>query len=267
MTATATTASGTAAIAAVSGIAPMPAFSPVYVEAGGASLYFSSGPDIYVSRRLEDGSFGPAEAVADLNGAAGDIQPNIRKDGREIVFASDRAHASACGGQDLWVATRETVDDAWSAPVNLGAAVNTGATRPVPHSPGTRRPCTSAGRGAPRDRPTSSSPPAASCRQTSAEQPAYAPDNKRRRDRHLAGASPTRCRATSRVHQLFSPRGPAQSRFDSHVDAQHHCALAPLLFEKRREKSRQVNDRPDDDRGRPVLASRYPPIAPAAKTV
>jgi hypothetical protein len=113
---------------------------PVYVEAGGASLYFSSGPDIYVSRRLQDGSFGPAEAVADLNAAAGDIQPNIRKDGREIVFASNRAHASAFGGQDLSVATRETVDDPWSAPVNLGAAVNTGATRPVPHSPGTRRP-------------------------------------------------------------------------------------------------------------------------------
>jgi hypothetical protein len=108
---------------------PLDEMGPSYVEAGGASLYFSSGPDIYASERHEDGSFGPAAAVPELNSTASDIQPNVRKDGREIVFASNRI---AAAGQDLWVATRESVDDPWSAPVNLGAAVNTPAneTRP-----------------------------------------------------------------------------------------------------------------------------------------
>jgi hypothetical protein len=53
---------------------------PSYVEVGGrALLYFSSGPDIYVSEKLKDGCFGPAAPVAELNGAASDIQPNVRK--------------------------------------------------------------------------------------------------------------------------------------------------------------------------------------------
>jgi WD40-like Beta Propeller Repeat len=105
---------------------------PSYLTTGGPSLYFSSGPDIYLSARLHNGSFGPAEPVEELNSPQADIQPNVRRDGREIVFASNRPHPSAFGGQDLWVATRNSVDDRWSAPVNLGSAVNTSAneTRP-----------------------------------------------------------------------------------------------------------------------------------------
>ena len=56
--------------------------------------------------------------------AANDIQPNVRKDGREIVLSSNRA--GGLGGQDIWSATRASVDTPWSAPVNLGANVNTG---------------------------------------------------------------------------------------------------------------------------------------------
>jgi len=107
---------------------------PSYVEVGGrALLHFSSGPDIYVSEKLEDGSFGPAAPVAELNGAATDIQPNIRKDGRELVFASnDSGRPGARGGFDIYVATRKSVDDPWSVPVNLGDAMNTvnNETRP-----------------------------------------------------------------------------------------------------------------------------------------
>jgi hypothetical protein len=104
----------------------------MYVKTGGPALYFSSGPDIYRSARHGDGRFGPAEPVAELNSAAMDIQPNVRRDGREIVFASNRGGASAFGGQDIWVATRKDVNGSWSAPVNLGSAVNTAAneTRP-----------------------------------------------------------------------------------------------------------------------------------------
>jgi hypothetical protein len=111
---------------------------PSYVEEGGeAWLYFSSSSgsvpgDIYVSRRLADETFGPGSPVAELNSAGNDIQPNVRKDGLEIVFSSNHAYAGAAGAQDIYVATRDRMSDPWSAPVNLGAAVNTAAaeTRP-----------------------------------------------------------------------------------------------------------------------------------------
>ena len=109
---------------------PLDEQGPTYVKAGGPVLYFSSGipsgpgvsGDIYKSRRHGDGSFGPPEPVTSLNSTAVDIQPNVRHDGREIVLASNRP--GTLGFQDLWVATRDGVNGPWSAPVNLGGAVN-----------------------------------------------------------------------------------------------------------------------------------------------
>ncbi len=96
---------------------------PSYVQVDGRKLlYFSSGPDIYVSEQAEDGSFAPAEPVAELNSAFSDIQPNVRKDGLEVVFASNRRAGT---DQDVYVATRESADDPFSAPVSVGDAVNT----------------------------------------------------------------------------------------------------------------------------------------------
>lgn len=45
--------------------------------------------------------------------------------GLEIVFDSNRS--DTLGGQDLYSATRESIDDPWSTPVNLGTLVNTAA--------------------------------------------------------------------------------------------------------------------------------------------
>jgi hypothetical protein len=110
---------------------------PSYVTAGhGAQLYFSrsSGAvpgDIYVSRGRAGAAFGPAVPVSELNDpAANDIQPNVRADGREVVFSSNRT--GTLGAQDIWVSTRRNVRDPWSTPVNLGVGVNTAAaeTRP-----------------------------------------------------------------------------------------------------------------------------------------
>jgi len=110
---------------------------PSYVELDDrALLFFSSSSatvpgDIFVSRRGAGWTFGPAVPVAGLNdAAANDIQPNVRKDGLEVVFSSNRA--GTLGGQDIWAATRKSVDRPWSVPVNLGPAVNTtaGETRP-----------------------------------------------------------------------------------------------------------------------------------------
>ena len=101
-------------------------------------LYFSRSSvapnvsgEIYVSERQNGARFGPATVVGELNdAAANDIQPNVRADGLEVVFSSNRA--GTLGTQDIWVATRATVGDRWSAPVNLGSEVNTNAaeTRP-----------------------------------------------------------------------------------------------------------------------------------------
>ena len=99
---------------------------PSYFEAGGqAYLYFSSGPDIYMSVQGSDGSFGARTAVSELNTASSELRPNVRKGGLEIVFDSDRP--GTMGGADLWFATRASVTDPWSTPVNAGSAINTGA--------------------------------------------------------------------------------------------------------------------------------------------
>ena len=110
---------------------------PSYVENDDDGyLFFSSSSavvpgDIYVSKRLDGWSFGGSAGVASLNDAgANDIQPNVRKDGLEVVFSSNRA--GGLGGQDIWSATRASFNSPWSSPVNLGAAINTSAaeTRP-----------------------------------------------------------------------------------------------------------------------------------------
>ncbi len=104
-----------------------------YLEADGRSfLYFSSGgaantSDIYVSEQAPDGSFGPRTAVAELNSAFDDFRPNVRRGGLEIVFDSNRdGYQGGSRNLDIWTATRATLADPWSVPVNLDV-VNTPA--------------------------------------------------------------------------------------------------------------------------------------------
>jgi Tol biopolymer transport system component len=96
-------------------------------ETGRATLFFSSSragnSDIYSSVVRADGSFGDAEPVPGLNTAFEDARPNLRRDGLEIVFDSNRPGTN--GGPDIYVSVRPTVDDPWSEPVNLGPDVNT----------------------------------------------------------------------------------------------------------------------------------------------
>ena len=87
--------------------------------------------EIYVSERRNGARFGPAAAVAELNdAAANDIQPNVRADGLEVVFSSNRS--GGAGAQDVWIATRGSLDASWGAPTNLGAVVNTAAAESRP---------------------------------------------------------------------------------------------------------------------------------------
>src|SRR2546426_491173 len=67
----------------------------------------------------------PGVDVTELNGPYRDTRTAIRRDGLELFISSDATGRSGgVGGQDLWVSTRATTADPWSAPVNLGPTVN-----------------------------------------------------------------------------------------------------------------------------------------------
>lgn len=109
-------------------------FGPgAYEEEGGATvIYFNSnrpggagGHDLYMSTRVEGGTFGAPVGVAELNTPAEEQFASLAKDGREIFFASSRP--GGLGMLDLWHATRESTSDSWSAPENLGPNVNSPA--------------------------------------------------------------------------------------------------------------------------------------------
>jgi hypothetical protein len=104
-------------------------FSPSFVEAEGQTmLFFSSNRrdgvnhKVFVSLLQTGGAWGPATPVDELNmPGAYDARPNVRKDGLEIVFDSNRGG----GMPDIYTATRSSVFEPWSAPERLGSNVNT----------------------------------------------------------------------------------------------------------------------------------------------
>ncbi len=94
---------------------------------GTAVLFFDRGAtslatDIYSVPVDRNGMpRGPALPVSELNSSVEDNHASVRADGREIFFDSRRPGGM---GFDIWTSTRPSVHDAWSAPVNLGAPVN-----------------------------------------------------------------------------------------------------------------------------------------------
>ncbi len=99
-------------------------------EDGTVYLFLSSnragglgGMDIYVSTLDGSGVFGTPVPVSELNTTFNDQRPNVRRrDGLEIFFESDRT--GTLGLTDLYSSIRATTSSAWTAPVNLGATVN-----------------------------------------------------------------------------------------------------------------------------------------------
>lgn len=102
-----------------------PLFLPGRAEGGGHTLYFVRAGDIYEVAMTRHGkTLGPAVPVAELNyPGAIDNDPSVRRDGRELVFWS--ARPGGVGLADIWVSTRRSVRESWSAPQSLGAPINT----------------------------------------------------------------------------------------------------------------------------------------------
>lgn len=66
-----------------------------------------------------------------VNSSANDQHPALSRNGLSLFFTSDRPGGS--GGLDLWVTHRDSIGGAWSAPVNLGATVNSEGTDMAPN--------------------------------------------------------------------------------------------------------------------------------------
>jgi Tol biopolymer transport system component len=82
--------------------------------------------DIYVST-FDGVSFGAPVLAPGLNTATDDSRPNVRRDGLELFFDSNRPDATGATDLDLWTSTRATTSAPWSPPTNLGDGVNSTA--------------------------------------------------------------------------------------------------------------------------------------------
>jgi hypothetical protein len=99
---------------------------------GTTTLYFASlnrpegmgDYDIYASTLQEDGTFGPAVPVPELNTPFRETHPNVSRDGLTVYFTSGGGRGGL-GGLDIWESTRPTTHDQWSPPVDLGAPIDT----------------------------------------------------------------------------------------------------------------------------------------------
>ena len=95
------------------------------------NLFFSSmrptgfgGADIYESEITESG-FGLPINLVELNTASLEACFWVRKDGKEIIFSTNRPNVTGdITMYDMWVSTRSTASENWSAPESLGPIVN-----------------------------------------------------------------------------------------------------------------------------------------------
>ncbi|MDH4176698.1 MAG: hypothetical protein OEV72_03890 [Thermoleophilia bacterium] len=108
-------------------------WSPYLLQAHGKTwLYFSSdglggegGQDLFMSRLGDDG-FGTPVALAPLNTEHNEFRPNLRQDGLEIVFDSDRP--GRIGATDVYASTRASLHARWDEAWHVDAGgVNTAA--------------------------------------------------------------------------------------------------------------------------------------------
>lgn len=66
------------------------------------------------SHAFDGVTFSAPALVSGLNTAANDARPNLRRDGLEVFFDSNRSGGS--GGLDLWTSSRASTADSWTTP-------------------------------------------------------------------------------------------------------------------------------------------------------
>ena len=103
-----------------------------FVSQDGLELYFGSGrppgseypDDMWVTKRptREDDWGMPINLGPPLNSSHHEEPQCISADGLELYIDSTRPGGS--GGEDLWVAKRDSKEDTWETPINLGPIVN-----------------------------------------------------------------------------------------------------------------------------------------------
>ena len=111
-----------------------------YISHDGLTLYFSSlrpggygNDDLYMVTRAtkEDDWSNLVNLGPVVNSSTYEFGTCVSADGLELYFAAYE-RPGGHGELDLWVTTRETTDDDWSEPVNLGPTVNSSASEGYP---------------------------------------------------------------------------------------------------------------------------------------
>ena len=106
-----------------------------FISNDGLSLYVSSNcpgttgeRDIWVTTRatMEDEGGMPFNLGPPINSQLFDSCPYISSDGLEFYFMS-KFQPDGFGWDDIWVSRRQSKDDLWGDPVNLGSSINTWA--------------------------------------------------------------------------------------------------------------------------------------------
>lgn len=101
------------------------------ITSDGNTIYFASdrpggqgGIDIYASRILPNGTWGPAENLgAEINTKEDEDFPNISSDGKVLYFSS-KGHTSM-GGYDIFKAEWDEKSNKWTSVKNIGYPINT----------------------------------------------------------------------------------------------------------------------------------------------
>lgn len=101
------------------------------LSANGNTLYFAANrpttqnDDIFYSKRLKDGTWGPAQPFAEINTSGKDKSPFFHQDSETFYFISSVSQQrKGLGGTDIFY-MRKQKDGTWSKPKNIGFPINT----------------------------------------------------------------------------------------------------------------------------------------------
>jgi OOP family OmpA-OmpF porin len=101
------------------------------ISADGLTLFFNSTrpggsgeSDIWVvTRTTKSDAWGtPVNLGPTVNSSSYDAYPSVSADGLTLFMQSNRPGGN--GRHDIWMTTRQTKDDPWTKPVNLGSTIN-----------------------------------------------------------------------------------------------------------------------------------------------